>query len=79
MPAEPSDSYRAELRVTGIDQDVARASAGALIGTHYNIHAWGKAPRGASVELEADVLVVRNVAGIIVRAERSFWRRLDID
>jgi hypothetical protein len=39
----------------------------------------GTSLRGASAELEVDVLIVRDARGVRVSAERRYWRRLDMD
>ena len=79
VPGLPDDGYRVDFADAGIDADVARDSGGALGAKHFLVHSVGVATGGASADLEADILVVRNAAGAVVRAERSYWRRLDLD
>ena len=79
VPGIPDDGYRVDFADAGIDADVARDSGGALSAKHFLVHSVGVASGGASADLEADILLVRNAAGIVVRAERSYWRRLDLD
>jgi Tfp pilus assembly protein PilX len=79
VPGLIGDNYRVELTTAGIDLGVQRASGGALTGTHYAVHSWGTSTRGASAEVEAGVLIVRNAGGTVVSAARGYWRRMDLE
>jgi hypothetical protein len=79
VPGASGDDYRVAVNCVGPDSDVQRASGGTLDGQHYLVHSWGTSVRGASVELEADALIVRDASGNVVRAERSYWRQLGVD
>ncbi len=79
VPGLAGDSYRVEFATAGVDLAVQRASGGALTGTQYTVHSWGTSSRGASAEIEAGVLVVRDASNAVVRAERSYWRRMDLE
>ena len=79
VPGIPDDGYRVDFAAAGIDADVPRDSGGALSAQHFVVHSVGVSSGGASADLEADVLIVRDAAGAVVRAERSYWRRLDLD
>jgi type IV pilus assembly protein PilX len=79
VPGLPSDSYRVDFAMLGIDLGVERASGGALTGTHYTVHSWGASLRGANADVEAGILIVRDAGGVVLRAERSYWRRMDLE
>ena len=73
VPGIPDDGYRVDFA------DAARDSGGALRATHILVHSVGVMSGGSNADLEADVLIVRNVSGAVVRAERCYWRRLERD
>jgi hypothetical protein len=79
VPGLTGDNYRVEFTTAGIDLGVQRASGGALTGTHYAVLSWGTSTRGASAEVEAGVLIVRDAGGTVVSAERGYWRRMDLE
>jgi Tfp pilus assembly protein PilX len=79
VPGLAGDDYRVEFTTAGVDMAVQRASGGALTGTQYAIHSWGSSVRGASAEVEAGVLIVRVAGGSVTTAERSYWRRMDVE
>lgn len=79
MPETPGDFYRTEIRYVGADLGIAERSGGAEIGTHYSLHGWGESVRGASVELETGLLVIRDAGGHVIAARRSYWRRCDVE
>ena len=79
MPALAPDSWSSSVRLIGDDAETASVSGGARTGQHYTITSTGRAPRGASVALEAGVLVVRDAGGATLAIERRFWKRLDVE
>jgi hypothetical protein len=79
MPETPGDFYRTEIRYVGADLGIAERSGGAETGAHYTLHGWGESVRGASVELEQGLLVIRDAGGHIIAARRSYWRRCDVE
>jgi hypothetical protein len=79
MPEMPGDFYRTEIRYLGIDLSVRDRSGGAQQGHHYALHGWGSSARGASVELESGLLVIRDAGGALLSTQRSYWRRRDVE
>jgi hypothetical protein len=79
MPGLPADSWSSAVRYVDEDPETAAASAGSRSGQHYTIASTGLAPRGATVALEAGVLVVRDATGAVLAVEACYWKRRDVD
>ena len=79
MPGLPVDGWSSTVRYVGDDPEIAAASAGSRSGQQYAIASTGLAPRGASVALEAGVLVARDASGAVLAVERRYWKRRDVD
>jgi hypothetical protein len=77
VPGQPADRMHCSSQAIGVDAGIALRSAGALVGTHYVILAGGSSARAARSAIEQGVLLVRNGAGTLQSATRSYWVRLD--
>jgi len=79
MPGMAGDRMRNSIRLIGADPLLAWRSGGALSGLHYTISSRGDSLRGARVEVEAGVLLIRNASGALIEVRTTWWRRSDLD
>ena len=79
MPGLPADGRSSTVRYIGDDPQIAAASGGSRSAQQYTVASTGMAPRGATVTLEAGLLVVRDATGTVLAVERRYWRRRDVD
>lgn len=79
MPGMSGDSLQYSLRLIGADPLIAWRSGGALSGAHYTISSRGESLRGARVDIESGLLLIRDAAGNLLDARTTWWRRSDLD
>lgn len=80
MPGENADTYQYDVADQGDDARLAELSEGHQLGHHYTVTAVGHSLRGATVGVEAGLLmVIDSGSGELVAARRTYWRRSDLD